>query len=749
MSSPTDRNRLVEEESPYLRAHADNPVNWQPWDESALAAAKESNVPIFLSIGYAACHWCHVMAEESFEDEDIARTLNEDFVPIKVDREERPAVDSLYMTVCRLVNRRGCGWPLSVWLTPDAKPFFVGTYFPRESERGQPGFGDLLEEIKQDWAQNREELENRADRWMRAARNELESVPPPKEDQPGPGFLREAADALENAADRVHGGFGHGQKFPQPPRLHLLARASHRFPERGYESVLTETLDAMITGGLRDHLGGGFHRYCTDREWTVPHFEKMLYDNAGIPLALLAGYQLTGNERYADVVSETFAFLERELSHPEGGFYSSLDARSPPPDTDVETQEVIEGRGVEGAYYTWTPDGVGEAMREFGGGTTADADPDVLSRIVCRRYGITGEGNFQEGSVLTESADVDTIARSEKYTVEEVTEMLEEGMKRLRAARDDRPRPPRDEKVIAAWNGLTIEALAEAAIVLGNEAYADRARSAVSFVQEHLWDGDRLGRRYIDRPGESETPDGAAVNRVQDERVGDVKGAGTLSDYALLARGALRVYEATGDVGPLSFAVALGRAIVSRFWDGAEGRLYVTPADGDPLPVRPQDVADQALPSATGAAVEVLQALEPYDENGDFAEVAKTIRRTYSGAMESSPAQYPTLIRSTDTAAIGPLEVTIAADEIPAAWLDAIGSRYLPGRLVTRRPPTREGLQSWVQQLGRSNPPRVWAHRDVTNGPTAYVCRNACSPPITDRGELVHWLDEYDPVVRE
>ncbi|MFB6134772.1 MAG: thioredoxin domain-containing protein, partial [Halanaeroarchaeum sp.] len=593
MSRPTDRNRLADEESPYLRAHADNPVNWQPWDDEALEAAKERDVPIFLSIGYAACHWCHVMAEESFEDAAIARRLNEDYVPIKVDREEQPAVDSLYMTVCRLVNRRGCGWPLSVWLTPEAKPFFVGTYFPPEPERGQPGFGELLSEISRDWEENRGELEKRADRWMRAARNELDSVPPPTEgteEAADPEMLRTGAEALENAADRIHGGFGHGQKFPQPPRLHLLARAAHRYPDAAYESILTETLDAMVSGGLRDHLGGGFHRYCTDREWVVPHFEKMLYDNAGIPLALLAGYQLTGDERYADVVAETFAFLERELSHPEGGFYSSLDARSRPPMNENEgttgseerSEAHSEGtpdRGEEGAYYVWTPNQVKAAMEEYEGDTGVDADPAELARIAARRYGITEAGNFEGRTVLTESAELDSIAegetevkreaKEERAATERVRERLQEATERLLAARADRPRPPRDEKVIAEWNGLAIQALAEGAIVLGNDGYAERASEALAFVRERLWDGDRLARRYIDRSGESgqvkgkEEDEGEGHRTTPSRGSGDVKGTGTLADYALLARGALTLHEATGEVAPLSFAMDLGRAIVS------------------------------------------------------------------------------------------------------------------------------------------------------------------------------------------
>ncbi|MFB6179770.1 MAG: thioredoxin domain-containing protein, partial [Halorientalis sp.] len=325
--APTERNRLDEEESPYLRQHADNPVNWQPWDDTALDAARARDVPIFLSIGYSACHWCHVMENESFQDAEIARTLNEHFVPIKVDREERPDVDSIYQTICQMTSGRG-GWPLSVWLTPEGKPFFVGTYFPNEPRRGQPGFGDLLDRIRESWQTDREELESRAEQWTQAVQGELEATPDPADAAPDESTLDAAAQAAVRGADREDGGWGRGPKFPQTGRLHILLRAHERTGRDVYREVVEETLDAMVSGGLYDHVGGGFHRYCTDRDWVVPHFEKMGYDNAEIPRALLAGYQALGTDRYRDLAQETFAFVERELTHPDGGFYSTLDAQS-------------------------------------------------------------------------------------------------------------------------------------------------------------------------------------------------------------------------------------------------------------------------------------------------------------------------------------------------------------------------------------------------------------------------------------
>ncbi|MFW5974254.1 MAG: thioredoxin domain-containing protein, partial [Natrialbaceae archaeon] len=411
MTAPTDRNRLDGEGSPYLQAHADNPVHWQPWDERALSAAEREDKPIFLSIGYAACHWCHVMAEESFEDGDTAAVLNETYVPIKVDREERPDVDRIYQTLAQLLGQQG-GWPLSVWLTPDGRPFYVGTYFPPDSRGGRPGFTKLLEDLGATWENDREGIEDRADQWADAISGQLEGTPTPADagDVQGDEVLRAGVEAAVRTADREFGGWGSGgPKFPQPGRLQLLLRADARF---GAESpaedsalgeipaVLTESLDAMIEGGLYDHVGGGFHRYATDREWSVPHFEKMLYDNAEIPRVLLDAYRATGNDRYAQVVRETFDFLDRELSHPEGGFYSTLDARS---------------EGEEGKYYVWTPEQVRAAVAE-----------ETNVSLVLERHGITEDGNFEDGrTVLTIAASVEKLATQSGLDAKDVRDRLD------------------------------------------------------------------------------------------------------------------------------------------------------------------------------------------------------------------------------------------------------------------------------------------------------------------------------------
>lgn len=701
----TSRNRLDEEASPYLRQHADNPVHWQPWDDDALDAARERDVPIFLSIGYSACHWCHVMADESFADPAVAERLNDDFVPIKVDREERPDLDRLYQTVCGMVTGRG-GWPLSVWLTPDGRPFYVGTYFPREAKRGQPGFLDLVENIADSWDDEREDIESRADQWADAMAGELEGTP----DSPGdvsPGLLETAAQRAVSEADREHGGFGRGQKFPQTGRLHLLMQAHERTGRDAFREVAVEALDAMSEGGLRDHAGGGFHRYVTDREWTVPHFEKMLYDNAELVRAYIAGYRLTGEQRYAEIAHETLGFVGRELRHPDGGFFSTLDAQS----------EGESGEHEEGAFYVWTPQEIHETV-----------DDEFAADLFCERYGITEAGNFEDGkTVLTLDTTIDELADEHGTTTEEIEADIERAREAIFAARADRERPARDEKVLAGWNGLMISAFAEASLAL-DTAYGETAVAALDFVREQLWDEkeQQLARRYKD---------------------GEVKIDGYLEDYAFLARGALNCYEATGEVEYLTFALDLGRAIVREFFDAEEGTLYFTPRSGESLVARPQELDDQSTPSSTGVAVDTLLALSQFAPGEEFEEVAETVLETHAESIEASPLRRASLALAADRHTAGSLELTIVADEPPTEWRERIGRTYLPKRLLARRPPTDAELDGWLDRLSLDDAPPIWADRTGENGePTAYVCRAfTCSPPQTEIDEALSWADRLAP----
>ena len=695
--SVTDENRLDEEASPYLRQHADNPVNWQPWDDAALDAARERDVPVFLSIGYSACHWCHVMEEESFEDEGVADLLNEEFVPIKVDREERPDLDSIYITICQQV-RGNAGWPLSVWLTPEGKPFYVGTYFPPESKRGMPGFRELLEHIADSWndPEDREEMENRAEQWTQAIEGELEEVPEPGE-VPEADLLDRTAQAAVRGADREHGGFGRDQKFPQPGRLHALMRAYDAGGRDSYRAVADETLTAMADGGLFDHVGGGFHRYTTDREWVVPHFEKMLYDQAEIARAMLEGYRLLDRDRYANRARRTLEFVERELTHDGGGFYSTLDARS---------------GGEEGTYYVWTPEDIREGV-----GDDLDAD------LFCDRYGVTESGNFEGGTtVLTVSATVEELAGEYDLDPGAVEDRLATAREAASAAREERTRPARDEKVLAGWNGLMTSAFAEGALTFGG-GYADAAVDALSFVRERLWDGDEgvLDRRWKD---------------------GEVKVRGYLEDYAFLGRGVLDCYGATGDPHHLGFALELGQAIEREFWDADERTLYFTPESGEQLVARPQELTDQSTPSSAGVAVSLLLALDSFADHDRFADVAEATLESHAQRVESNPLQHVGLALAADEYRSGHVELTVAG-EFPEAWRERIGGTYLPRRLLARRPATDEELSGWLDALGIESAPPIWAGRAARDGPTVYLCENfACSPPRGDIDAALRWRED-------
>ncbi|WP_336002892.1 thioredoxin domain-containing protein [Halorientalis halophila] len=712
-AAPTDRNRLDAEESPYLRQHADNPVNWQPWDEAALDAARERDDPIFLSIGYSACHWCHVMEEESFEDPEIARRLNDDFVPIKVDREERPDLDSIYQSICQMTQGTG-GWPLSVFLTPEGDPFFVGTYFPPEPKRGMPGFGDLLSDIRESWETDREGIAERAEKWANAIRGELEETPEPADDAPA-GTLEPAAQAAVRGADREHGGWGRGQKFPQAGRVHVLLRAHDRTGRDPFREVATEALDAMIGGGLYDHVGGGFHRYCTDRDWTVPHFEKMLYDNAEIPRALLAGYQVTGDDRYRERALDALEFVSRELQHDDGGFFSTLDAQSEGESGDQE----------EGAFYVWTPDEVREAVDglEFAS-LDAAVDAETAADLFCDRYGVTQPGNFEGRTVLTIVASVADLADAYDLDADAVESVLDRATEAVFDARAERPRPRRDEKVLAGWNGLTLSAYAEAGLVAGPQA-AEPAVEALDFCREHLWDAEerRLSRRYKD---------------------GDVSVDGYLEDYAFLARGAFDLFQVTGDVDHLAFALDLARAIEENFWDADEGTLYFTPADGESLVARPQELTDQSTPSSAGVAAELLLALDHFVPREGFAEIAERALATHASEIESGPLRHTSLVLAADAYENGHSELTVAADSLPDDWRAVIGAAYLPGRVLAHRPPTADGLDSWLDALELDEAPPIWADRAARDDePTVYACRSfTCSPPTHDVHEALDWFAE-------
>ena len=700
MTDPLSRNRLADEGSPYLTQHEDNPVNWQPWDDTALDAAKEQNKPIFLSIGYSACHWCHVMEEESFEDDVVAEKLNEQFVPIKVDREERPDIDSIYMSICQRVTGRG-GWPLSAWLTPEGDPFYIGTYFPKEPQGQMPGLLDLLDNIAASWSDpdDRAEMQTRAEQWADTARDKYDTPSADATDEaPGDDALDSAVRTTLRSVDDEYGGFGSdGPKFPQPGRIELLLRAAGRSGSDDALTAATMTLDAMATGGMYDHLGGGFHRYATDREWTVPHFEKMLYDNAGLPPLYLAGHQLTNAERYVDTVEETLAFVDRELTHPDGGFYSTLDARS---------------GDEEGSFYVWTPE------------TVHDLLDDPAATIFCDRYGVTAGGNFERGTTVPNiSTPINELADDHDLPAATVKTELATARETLSAAREERTRPPRDEKILAGWNGMMLSAYARAARVL-DAKYAEPARNALDFVTEQLLDSEtgRLSRRFID---------------------GDIAGEGYLEDYAFLARGAFDLYQATGEPEPLGVALELADTIVSSFWEPEAKTIYFTPDDGEELVTRPQELTDSSTPSSLGTTVDLLCELDGFVADADYREIAGAVLATHSNRITGNPLQHVSLTLAADRYTNGGAELTIAADELPDDWRATLADRYLPGVTLAHRPPTKAGLDAWLDELGLASVPPVWADRTAVDGePTVYACESfTCSPPKTALEPALAWLE--------
>ena len=562
-----------------------------------------------------------------------------------------------------------------------------------------PGFSDLLDQIGDSWSDpgQREEMKSRAAQWTNGARDQLESTPDTGS-EPDSATLDDAVRAALRSADREHGGFGSdGPKFPQPGRIDLLLRVYSRSGTTDALDVATTTLDGMSTGGVYDQLGGGFHRYAVDREWTVPHFEKMLYDNASLPPLYLAAHQLTGRDVYAETVRETLEFVDRELTHPEGGFYSTLDARS---------------GDEEGTFYVWTPSQVAEHLDE----------PDA--ELFCDRYGVTDSGNFEGGTtVLTISASTDRLADEYDLSVDEVETRLAEAEATLFEAREDRTRPPRDEKVLAGWNGMMISTYAQAARVL-DPTYSEQATAALSFVREQLWNAEtgRLTRRYID---------------------GDSQGEAYLEDYAFLARGAFDTYQATGEVSHLQFAVALAETIVDAFWDSEDGTIYFTAQDGEQLVARPQELDDRSTPSSLGVATDLLIVLDGFVPNVNYREIAGQVLETHGNRIRGNPLQHVSLTLAADRYTNGSAELTIAADELPEAWREQLAERFLPGVVVARRPPTDEALGEWLDQLGFEEAPPVWAGREAVDGePTVYACESfSCSPPETAIEPALAWLD--------
>ncbi|MCR4402941.1 MAG: thioredoxin domain-containing protein [Firmicutes bacterium] len=715
-------NRLAACKSPYLLQHAENPVDWYPWGDEAFRRAKEKDKPVFLSIGYSACHWCHVMARESFEDPEVAEVLNRNYVAVKVDREERPDIDNVYQAVCMGLTGQG-GWPLTVITTPDKRPFFAGTYFPKTARYGRPGLLELLKEIARRWTQDRDGILDIAENIMNSIRQAAR--PRGAESVLGRGAeaaralgaeaarawggeelsaadlseaaFHEAYQELETAFDERHGGFGHAPKFPAPANLSFLLRYHRVTGESRALSMVEKTLVAMRRGGIYDQVGFGFHRYSTDRKWLVPHFEKMLYDNALLALAYLEAYQATGKEFYARVAREVFTYLARDMRAPDGGFAASQDADS---------------EGKEGKFYTWTPDEVREVLGE------EDAD------LFCRYFGITSEGNFETGRSIpnllaSEAGNLEIAGGSGHMDGDGVEERLARARERLLNARARRVHPGRDDKVLTAWNGLAVAALARGGRVLAEASYAEAAARTVDFILETL-------RR----------PDGRLLARY---REGEGKFPAYLDDYAFLIWGLIEVWEATFEAAYLRVALDLARAQLDLFWDRERGGFFFTGADAEELLVRTKDAQDGALPSGNSVSAHNLLRLASLTGEEEWREKVHALFQAFSGEVAAHPSGFPFLLTAWKLSETPPTEVVIAGswerEDTRRLW-DVVRGRFMPEAVILHNPGGDRG-----KALSALLPALTGKDAAADGHALAYVCKGlSCQEPVADPMKLERLL---------
>ncbi len=693
-------NRLARERSPYLLQHAQNPVDWYPWGDEAFDKARRDDKPIFLSIGYSTCHWCHVMEHESFEDQGIAQLLNDAFVAIKVDREERPDVDRVYMTFVQATTGSG-GWPMSVWLTPELKPFYGGTYFPPSSKWGRPGFVDILQEIARVWKAERDKVAQSAEA-LTARLRSMDQAIAPAWTVPTSSALDKTLAQFKAAFDARNGGFGDAPKFPRPSELLFLLREHARTGDGEAREMVLRTLRAMALGGMRDHVGGGFHRYSVDGQWRVPHFEKMLYDQAQLATAFLEAAQASGDPFYAEVAEDTLLYVLREMTDAGGGFHSAEDADSAPPEDPAAPRK-------EGAFYLWRADEI-------------DAVTGDDAAIVKLRFGIEPDGNaphdpqqeFTGKNLLYVARSIDDIARRTGAANDHVVEALNRARVKLFEARLTRPRPHRDDKVLTAWNGLTIGALARLSRVLrglgsgGGEAgepYLAAARRAAVFLRERMWNGDtrRLLRRFRD--------DAAEIDAYAE-------------DYAYLIAGLLELFQADPQPMWLEWTIALQRTQDDLFWDDVSGGWFSTTGRDPSVLLRLKEDYDGAEPTASSVSVMnllTLSHLAPDDASTDRIE--RTLR-LFASRLEQMGRGVPMMAAALSTYVAGMQQIVVVEGEGDA--LDrAIAWLYLPFAIQLRV--TRESQRALAASL-----PFVAAMQPVDGQAAAYVCRNfTCRQPVT------------------
>src|SRR5437867_57186 len=706
-------NRLAHEKSPYLLQHAHNPVDWYPWGEEAFAKARRENKAIFLSIGYSTCHWCHVMAHESFENEEVAAIMNRDFVNIKVDREERPDVDRVYMTFVQATTGGG-GWPMSVWLTPDLKPFVGGTYFPPEDRYGQPGFKKVLERVATAWKENHDEIVEQGGQIVAALR-ESQSVGT-GEGKIDAAILEAAYKQLDRSYDPKEGGFGNAPKFPRPVALNFLTRFYARDPKSDAGKQALEmalfTLRKMAAGGMRDHIGGGFHRYSVDRYWHVPHFEKMLYDQAQLAVTYLDAFQITRDRQYESVARDILDYVARDMTSEDGGFFSAEDADSPV----AEIGDPAHRKTAEGAFYVWTKKEIDAAL-----GDAAD--------IFDFHYGVQAHGNAPEGSdphdefrkknILIERHTIAQTAERFKKSEKEIGESLAQSREKLFSIRAKRPRPHLDDKIIAAWNGLMISAYARAAQVLDDPRYLEIATRAAKFLRANLYEetSKLLYRNY--REGRSEIE-------------------GFADDYAFVIQGLLDLYEASFDVEWLKLATELQETQDRIFFDEKNGGYFSTSGKDESVFLRMKDDNDGAEPAASSVAALNLLRLSQIRDEPDMAERARTTTDAFATTLTNFASAMPQMLVALDYSLSKARQIVIAGKkDAPEtkALLKEVHRHFLPKTILL----LADGGEG-QKFLGERNE-AVGAMSLIDGKPAAYVCENfTCKAPATDPKHLAELL---------
>ena len=681
-------NRLAKESSPYLLQHKNNPVDWYPWGDEAFQKALELNKPIFLSIGYSTCHWCHVMEEESFEDEQVAQLLNDNFISIKVDREERPEIDHLYMTVCQAMTGKG-GWPLTIIMTPDKYPFFAGTYFPKKGRMGRPGMIELLPAISDAWVNKKDELIQSANQIKKYL---IDSNNKELGDQLNQSILTNTNSQFINRYDKTHGGFGTKPKFPSPHNLIYLLRYHNMSGDKTSLLMVEKTLQEMRLGGIFDHVGFGFHRYSTDTEWILPHFEKMLYDQAMLTLAYTEAYQITNNQLYKDTAEEILYYVQRNMTDKRGGFYSAEDADS---------------EGEEGLFYLWTIDEIKNILS------------NVESELLINTYGLNKEGNYDDEATGNRT-EKNILYLKEPINNIELKNRLNQIIKKLYQARKKRIHPLKDDKILTDWNGLMIAAYAKAGDVFNSDDYIQQAEKSAQFILKNLTDNNgRLLKRY---------------------RNGNAGVDAHLDDYAFFIWGLLELYEATFNVTYLSEAIQLSNIMVDEFWDVTNGGFFLGGEKSEKLIVRAKTGYDGAMPSGNSVAAMNCSKLNRITGETKWAEISDKIFITFSNEIQQTPSGYASMVNAFLFNTDNPKEIVIVGsgkDSDTISAIEKIKSEYVPNKVII--------FKDTDDELNKLSPLAKWTvtQETIDEKTTYYICQDfACKIPTTDLNLALKFINE-------